>query len=150
MANQESTPIEAAESTIQAVESPPLHVVVATEREELTWSVFNALGTMPQVRVTGCRTAAQARYVCALDAPQVIIIDMPILRHDPLALVSIANTIKDHTHIVALSEHPVFEVGARFGRARLTFMQKPVSGEDLVLLMRMRLDEEPAMPAHVC
>jgi hypothetical protein len=75
---------------------------------------------------------------------------MEILQHDPLALVFLANTAREHTHIVALSDHPVFEVGARFGRARLTFLQKPVSSEDLVLLLRLRLDEEPSLPAHVC
>ena len=51
---------------------------------------------------------------------------MDLLTQDPLGLVSLANTGREHTHIVALSDHPVFEVGARFGRARLTFMQKPV------------------------
>jgi len=150
MAHEETLQLAAAENPVPTLETPQLHVLVATEHEDLTWSVFNALGTMPQVRVTGCRTIAQARYVCALDPPQVVIVDMPILRHDPLALVSIANTAKEHTHIVALSEHPVFEVGARFGRARLTFIQKPVSGEDLMLLMRMRLDEEPTLAPHVC
>jgi hypothetical protein len=44
----------------------------------------------------------------------------------------------------------VFEVGARFGRARLTFIQKPVSPEDLVLLLRVRLDDDPSLPSHVC
>jgi len=147
---EETIQLRLTEDSPPIAESPQLHVLVATEHEDLTWSVFNALGTTPQVRVTGCRTIAQARYVCALDPPQVVIVDMPILRHDPLALVSIANTAKEHTHIVALSEHPVFEVGARFGRARLTFIQKPISGEDLLLLMRMRLDEEPALAPDVC
>jgi DNA-binding LytR/AlgR family response regulator len=93
---------------------------------------------------------AQTRYVCALDPPQVVIMDMRILSQDPLALVTLANTIREHTHIVALSDHPVFDVGARFGRARLTFMQKPVSAEDLVLLLRLRLDEEPPLAVDVC
>ena len=51
---------------------------------------------------------------------------------------------------MALSDHPVFEVGARFGQARLSFVQKPICTEDLVLLLRLRLDEEPSLAAHVC
>jgi DNA-binding NtrC family response regulator len=131
--------------------SSPLHVVVATEHDDLTWSVFNALGSLPDVRVTACRSAAQARYVCALDPPQIVIVDLRILEHDPLALVFLANTAREHTHIVALSDHPVFEVGARFGQVRLTFLQKPVAPEDLALLLRLRLDEEePSLAPNVC
>lgn len=130
--------------------SSPLHVVVATEHEDLTWAVFNALGALPEVRVTACRSAAQARYVCALDPPQIVIVDLQILEHDPLALVFLANTAREHTHIVALSDHPVFEVGARFGQVRLTFLQKPIAPDDLALLLRLRLDEEPTLAPDVC
>lgn len=150
MANKEFVAPQPAEASGAPVANLPLHVVVATESEELTWSVFDALGVIPEVRVTGCRSVAQTRYVCALDPPQVVIVDMEILQHDPLALVFLANTAREHTHIVALSEHPVFEVGARFGRVRLTFLQKPVASEDLVLLLRLRLDEEPTLPANIC
>jgi DNA-binding LytR/AlgR family response regulator len=150
VANEDFTQLEQLDTQTQQPPSTPLHVVVATEQEELTWSVLNAFGALPEVRVTGCRSMAQTRYVCALDPPQVVIVDMDILANDPLGLVTLANTGREHTHIVALSEHPVFEVGARFGRARLTFIQKPVSSEDLVLLLRLRLDDEPSLPAHVC
>jgi len=128
----------------------PLHVVVAAEQEDLAWQVFNAFNDLPDVRVTGCRTITQTRYVCTLDPPHVVIIDMSLLSQDPLGLVSLANSGRENTHIVALSDHPVFEVGARFGRARLTFMQKPVEMQDLVLLLRLRLDEAPTLPSHVC
>ena len=37
--------------------------------------------------------------------------------------------------------HPVFEIGARFGNARLTFLQKPVSAHDLLLLLRLRIGD---------
>jgi DNA-binding NtrC family response regulator len=150
MANEESAQRHEATAHALPASSLPLHVVVATEHEELTWSVLNAFGSLPEVRVTGCRSMAQTRYVCALDPPQVVIVDMDILAHDALGLVTLANTGREHTHIVALSEHPVFEVGARFGRARLTFIQKPVSPEDLVLLLRVRLDDDPSLPSHVC
>jgi DNA-binding NtrC family response regulator len=150
MASEETALVPEADAHKVAPASVPLHVVVATEHEDLTWSVFNAIGTLPQVRVTGCRTMTQTRYVCALDPPQVVIVDMEVLSNDPLGLVTLANTGREHTHIVALSDHPVFEVGARFGRARLTFIQKPVSCEDLVLLLRLRLDEEPTLPPDVC
>jgi hypothetical protein len=130
--------------------SLPLHVLVATAEQELAWTVFNAFDELSEVRVTGCTTMSQTRYVSVLDPPQVIVIDMQLLAQDPLGLVSLANTARPHTHIVALSDHPIFEVGARFGRVRLTFMQKPVLMQDLVLLLRLRLDEEPALPAHVC
>ena len=128
----------------------PLHVLVATDEQELAWSVFSAFDELADVRVTGCTTMTQMRYVSVLDPPQIIVIDMELLSQDPLGLVSLANTARPHTHIVALSNHPVFEVGARFGRVRLTFMQKPVSIQDLVLLLRLKLDEEPALPANVC
>jgi len=150
MTHDQHENIRAVEPATPAPPTQPLHVLVASEQEELTWAVFDSLGSLPEIRVTGCRTIAQTRYVCALDPPQVIILDMPILTHDPLALVSLANTSRENTHIVALSDHPVFEVGARFGRARLTFLQKPIASEDLVLLLRLRLDESPPLPPDVC
>ncbi len=150
MANEKSSQLQASEPPHLPAVPNHLHVLVASAEEDLTWSMFSALGGLSEVRVTGCRNMAQARYVCSLDPPQVVILDMEILRQDPLGLVTLANTAREHTHIVALSNHPVFEVGARFGRARLTFLQKPVSAEDLVLLMRLRLDEEPALAPNVC
>jgi DNA-binding NtrC family response regulator len=150
MTNEELLRARAADAATSPPPSSPLHVVVATEHEDLTWSVFNALGALSEVRVTACRSAAQARYVCALDPPQIVIVDLQILEHDPLALVFLANTAREHTHIVALSDHPVFEVGARFGQVRLTFLQKPVAPDDLALLLRLRLDEEPTLAPDVC
>jgi DNA-binding NtrC family response regulator len=150
MANEEHAQIHESQSLGVPGAILPLHVLVASAQEELTWSVFNSIGSLQDVRVTGCHSIAQARYVCALDPPQVIIVDMNVLSNDPLGLVTLANTAREHTHIVALSDHPVFEVGARFGRARLTFIQKPVSNEDLLLLLRLRLDEGPTLPADVC
>ncbi len=126
------------------------HVVVASSEEDLTWSVFNTFDECAQIRVTGCSSMLQARYVCSLDPPQVIVVDMRLLCDDPLGLVNLANTAPPHTHIVALSDHPVFEVGARFGRARLTFLQKPMASEDLELLLRLKLDEDLPLATCVC
>lgn len=141
---------EEAGARATADQAAPLHVLVATEHQELTFAVFEALGALTEVRVTGCRDVAQTRYVCTLDPPRMVVLDMDILHQDPLALVNLANTARRHTHIVALSDHPVFEIGARFGQARLTFVQKPISPEDLVLLLRMRLDEQPVLAPDVC
>ncbi len=120
----------------------PRHVVVASSEQDLTWSVFNTFEDLSHIRVTGCGSMLQARYVCTIDPPQVIVVDMRLLSDDPLGLVNLANTAPPHAHIVALSEHPVFEVGARFGQARLTFLQKPMAPEDLELLLRLKLDED--------
>jgi len=128
----------------------PRHVVVASSERDLTWSVFNTFDDLSQVRVTGCASMLQARYVCTIDPPQVIVVDMRLLSDDPLGLVNLANTAPPHTHIVALSDHPVFEVGARFGRARLTFLQKPMAPEDLELLLRLKLDEDLPLAHCVC
>lgn len=129
---------------------PSRNVVVVSFDQDLVWSVFNTFAGMPDIRVTGCSTMTQARFVCSADPPGVVVIDMRILAEDPLGLVSLANTAKPHTHIVALSDHPVFEVGARFGKARLSFIQKPVAAQDLELLLRLKLDEDLPLAAHVC
>ncbi len=128
----------------------PQHVVVATFDQDLVWSVFNTFEASPEVRVTGCSTMTQTRFICSSDPPQVMVIDMRLLTDDPLGLVNLANTARPHTHIVALSDHPVFEVGARFGQARLSFIQKPVAAQDLELLLRLKLDEELPLASHVC
>jgi len=128
----------------------PRHVVVASSERDLTWSVFNTFDNLSQVRVTGCASMLQARYVCTIDPPQVIVVDMRLLSDDPLGLVNLANTAPPHTHIVALSDHPVFEVGARFGQARLTFLQKPMEPEDLELLLRLKLDEDLPLAHCIC
>jgi DNA-binding NtrC family response regulator len=128
----------------------PRHVLVATDQQDLIWSVFNTFNQVDEVRVTGCSSMIQARYVCSADPPQVVVVDMRLLCDDPLGLVNLANTSNPHTHIVALSDHPVFEVGARFGKARLTFLQKPVVAQDLELLLRLKLDEEPPLAHNIC
>ena len=128
----------------------PRHVVVATLEPDLTWSVFHAFEHQAEVRVTGCSSMTQARYVCTIDPPQVVVLDMRLLADDPLGLVNLANTARPHTHIVALSDSPVFEVGARFGQARLTFLQKPVKAEDLELLLLLKLDEDLPLASYVC
>lgn len=128
----------------------PRHVVVATAEQAVTWGVFRAFEQRSEVRVTGCSSMTQARSVCALDPPQVIVLDMRLLEEDPLGLVNLANTAPPHAHIVALSDHPVFEVGARFGRARLTFLQKPLAIEDLELLLLLKIDQELPLANHVC
>ena len=130
--------------------SPPRHVVVASSEQDLTWSVFNTFDELSHVRVTGCGSMLQARYVCTIDPPQVIVVDMRLLSDDPLGLVNLANTAPPHTHIVALSDHPFFEVGARFGSPRLTFLQKPMASEDLELLLRLKLDEDLPLATCVC
>jgi DNA-binding NtrC family response regulator len=130
--------------------SLPRHVLVATEQHDVTWSVFNTFDQVDQVRVTGCTSMIQARFVCSHDPPQVVVVDMRLLEGDPLGLVNLANTANPHTHIVALSDHPVFEVGARFGRARLTFIQKPVVAQDLELLLRLKLDEDLPLANSIC
>jgi DNA-binding NtrC family response regulator len=128
----------------------PTHVVVASFDHDLVWSVFNTFEPNPEVRVTGCSTMTQARFVCATDPPQVVVLDMRLLSEDPLGLVNLANTARAHTHIVALSDHSVFEVGARFGKARLSFIQMPGSAQNLELLLRLKLDEDLPLAAHVC
>ena len=126
------------------------HVVVASSEQDLAWSVFNTFDELSNIRVTGCSSMLQARYVCTIDPPQVIVVDMRLLDDDPLGLVNLANTAPPHTHIVALSDHPVFEVGARFGKARLTFLQKPMASQDLELLLRLKLDEHLPLATSVC
>jgi len=129
---------------------PPRHVVVATGEQDITWGVFHAFEQLSEVRVTGCVSLTQTRCVCAVDPPQIIVLDMRLLADDPLGLVNLANTAPPHTHIVALSDHPVFEVGARFGKARLTFLQKPVTAEDLELLLMLKIDEELPLATAIC
>lgn len=135
-----------------AAATPPVprHVVVATLEQDITWGVFHAFERLTDVRVTGCTSMTQARYVCTVDPPHVVVLDMRLLADDPLGLVSLANTARPHTHIVALSDYPVFEVGARFGRARLTFLQKPVMNEDLELLLLLKIDEELPLAHDIC
>ena len=127
-----------------------VHVVISTREEELLWSVFDGFSELSTVRVTGCSTLPQTRQICAADPPSFLIIDMDLLDHDSMDLVTLANLSDCRTHIVALSNHPVFEIGARFGRARLTFLQKPVSAHDLMLLLRVRIGDENEPRAEVC
>ena len=128
----------------------PRHVLVATGEHDLTWSVFNTFDQVNEVRVTGCSSMTQARHICSTDPPQVMVVDMRLLADDPLGLVNLANTALPHSHIVALSDHPVFEVGARFGQARLTFLQRPAAAQDLELLLRVKLDEELPLASNIC
>lgn len=127
-----------------------VHVVVATREEELLWAVFDGFSELPTVRVTGCSTLPQTRQICAADPPGYLIIDMTLLDHEPMDLITLANLSTSRTHIVALTDHPVFEIGARFGKARLTFLQKPVSAHDLLLLLRLRLGDGSEQLAGVC
>jgi DNA-binding NtrC family response regulator len=134
----------------EAAPSPDMvHLVVATREEELLWSVFDGFCELSTVRVTGCSTLPQTRQICAADPPSYLIIDMSLLEHEPMDLITLANLSDSRCHIVALTSHPVFEIGARFGRARLTFLQKPVSAHDLLLLLRLRIGDG-AMQADVC
>ena len=127
-----------------------VHVVVASREEELLWAVFDGFSELPTVRVTGCSTLPQTRQICAADPPGYLIIDMTLLDHEPMDLITLANLSNCETHIVALTDHPVFEIGARFGKARLTFLQKPVSAHDLLLLLRLRINEHDECEAKVC
>ncbi len=127
-----------------------VHVVVSTREEELLWAVFDGFSELPTVRVTGCSTLPQTRQICAADPPGYLIIDMTLLDHEPMDLITLANLSTSRTHIVALTDHPVFEIGARFGKARLTFLQKPVSAHDLLLLLRLRLGDGNEQLAGVC
>ena len=127
------------------------HVVVATREEDFLWAVFDGFAELPSVRVTGCSTIPQTRQICAADPPGFLVIDMSLLEHEPMALMTLANLSNFETHIIALTEHPVFEIGARFGQARLTFMQKPVSAHDLLLLLRLKIGDDPEnRQADVC
>jgi DNA-binding NtrC family response regulator len=150
MRNQTHDPNAGPIGPVAAPPPVPRHVVVATAEQDITWGVFHAFERLSEVRVTGCTSMTQARYVCTVDPPQVVVLDMRLLVDDPLGLVNLANTARPHTHIVALSDHPVFEVGARFGQARLTFLQKPVMAEDLELLLLLKIDEELPLAHHVC
>ncbi len=127
-----------------------VHVVVSTREEELLWAVFDGFSELPTVRVTGCSTLPQTRQICAADPPSYLIIDMTLLDHEPMDLITLANLSSRRTHIVALTDHPVFEIGARFGKARLTFLQKPVSAHDLLLLLRLRIGDGCEQLAGVC
>ena len=126
-----------------------VHVVVATREEDLLWAVFDGFCELPTVRVTGCSTLPQTRQICAADPPTYLIIDVELLEHEPMDLITLANLSDSQCHIVALTKHPVFEIGARFGNARLTFLQKPVSAHDLLLLLRLRIGDS-AQRAAVC
>jgi len=118
-----------------------VHVVVATREEDLLWAVFDGFCELSTVRVTGCSTLPQTRQICAADPPTYLIIDVGLLEHEPMDLITLANLSDSQCHIVALTNHPVFEIGARFGNARLTFLQKPVSAHDLLLLLRLRIGD---------
>ena len=127
-----------------------VHVVVSTREEELLWAVFDGFSELSSVRVTGCSTLPQTRQICAADPPSYLIIDMALLENEPMDLITLANLSDCRSHIVALTEHPVFEIGARFGKARLTFLQKPVSAHDLLLLLRLRIVDCAEDHADVC
>lgn len=127
-----------------------VHVVVATREEDLLWAVFDGFCELPTVRVTGCSTLPQTRQICAADPPTYLIIDVDLLEHEPMDLITLANLSNCQSHIVALTDHPVFEIGARFGKARLTFLQKPVSAHDLLLLLRLRIGEGYEQQVGVC
>ena len=101
-----------------------VHVVISTREEELLWAVFDGFSELSSVRVTGCSTLPQTRQICAADPPNYLIIDMALLENEPMDLITLANLSDCRSHIVALTDHPVFEIGARFGRARLSFLQK--------------------------
>jgi DNA-binding NtrC family response regulator len=126
------------------------HIIVATREEDFLWSVFDGFSELPTVRVTGCSTLPQTRQICAADPPGFLIIDMALLEQEPMGLITLANLSDCQSHIVALTDHPVFEIGARFGRARITFLQKPVSPHDLLLLLRLRLGDGTVQRAGVC
>jgi len=126
------------------------HIVVATREEDFLWSVFDGFNELPTVRVTGCSTLPQTRQICAADPPGFLIIDMALLEHEPMGLITLANLSDCQSHIVGITDHPVFEIGARFGQARLTFLQKPVSAHDLILLLRLRLGDDIEAQAGVC
>jgi hypothetical protein len=132
-----------------ATSADMVHVVVATREEDLLWAVFDGFCELPTVRVTGCSTLPQTRQICAADPPSFLIIDVALLEHEPMDLITLANLSDSECHIVALTEHPVFEIGARFGNARLTFLQKPVSAHDLLLLLRLRIGDG-LQDAEVC
>ncbi|MEJ2582165.1 MAG: hypothetical protein P8127_11125 [Acidobacteriota bacterium] len=127
-----------------------VHVVIATREEELLWAVFDGFAELSSVRVTGCSTLPQTRQICAADPPNYLIIDMSLLEHEPMDLITLANLSDCQSHIVALTDHPVFEIGARFGKARLTFLQKPVSAHDLLLLLRLRIVDNTEQRVGVC
>lgn len=128
----------------------PAHVVVATHDEEFMWSVFDGFSEMSSIRVTGCSSLAQTQQICGTDPPGFLVIDMLMVENEPMALMTIANLSGYATHIIALTEHPVFEIGARFGDARLTFMQKPISAHDLLLLLRLKLEDVDPGSADAC
>ena len=109
--------LELDEMTEPAGSSDVVHVVVATREEELLWAVFDGFCELPTVRVTGCSTLPQTRQICAADPAAYLIIDMGLLEHEPMDLITLANLSDSRCHIVALTTHPVFEIGARSGSA---------------------------------
>ncbi len=140
---------QVAELRERAGSTDVIHVLMATREEELLWSVFDGFCELPSVRVTGCSTLPQTRQICAADPPAYLIIDTSLLEHEPMDLITLAHLADSNCHIVALTAYPVFEIGARFGNARLTFLQKPVSAHDLLLLLRLQIGDE-TVHASVC
>lgn len=146
---EQAATFEFEEMVDPATTADMVHVVVATREEDLLWAVFDGFCELPTVRVTGCSTLPQTRQICAADPPTYLIIDVGLLDHEPMDLITLANLSDSQCHIVALTSHPVFEIGARFGNARLTFLQKPVSAHDLLLLLRLRIGDG-LRQAQVC
>jgi DNA-binding NtrC family response regulator len=120
------------------------HVLIATQDEDFEWSVFEGLRGHESLRVTGCPSVRQTRQICSTDPPDVIVVDLELLENEPLALVSLASCAPATTRIVGLTEHAVDDVGARFGEARVSFLQKPVDVNDLVFLMTLDSFSVPA------
>ena len=129
---------------------PPRHVVVATGEQDVAWGVFHAFEQLSEVRVTGCASMTQARCVCAVDPPQIIVLDMRLLADNPTR----PGQPRQHrpaAHPHRGPERPSrLEVGARFGKARLTFLQKPVTAENLDLLLMLKIDEELPLATAIC
>jgi len=122
---------------VEGTVSQRKHVLVATEDDDFQWSVFEGLKGREGLRVTGCPSVRQTRQICFSDPPDVIVVDLDLLANEPLALVSLASCAPTTTHIVGLTEHPVENVGSRFGDSRVSFLQKPVKVRDLVFLMAL-------------
>ena len=113
------------------------HVLVATEDEPFLWSVFEGFKGLSRIRVTSCSSVRQTLQICTWDPPGVIIMDLTLLAEEPMALVSLASIAEPNTHIIGLTNRPVQDIGARFGEARLTFLEKPVDVHDLLLLLKL-------------
>ena len=109
---------------------------------------FRRLFRASSVRVTGCSTLPQTRQICAADPPSYLIIDMALLENEPMDLITLAN-FSDSQESHRRADITRSSKSAPDRQCQATFLQKPVSAHDLLLLLRLRIGDLEA-EANVC